>query len=483
MYSSRNQKAPREVLPVTHGLPPFLLAVFVAVVAFLYFEVQWQLWFLRLLGGFLIRVWIPAAVLFAGAIAIWRFHFNVSATLAVMIGGYAGLGLLSILATEETLTALKYYVIMVGPLATFLAITAAFRTQRDIDRLLLALFVCGVIQATYSAYQFYSWDAAGQPLRFGDVITTNLGNEIGSAMTASFENGTGGERVARFTDFSIEQGKFAGMLFPVMLLGFYFTLVTRGRMRWLAMLAATGLLYLLVATMSRSAIAAAFVGFAVFLVYLTRYGYAPPVFVVFALSAVVGVAYFNFAAVLRIVQTFTFFDELATSGWVARMADEYGLATLDDSHLMGVSTTWSLFRSSPVLGVGYTAIQQVSPDVGSEHNRYLFILASSGLPTLMTYSATLLLVFLSVHRAVMATLRAGRDARFGVMMLALVSMVIVKLNNEGVEAYYYWIILAVAYAWSTITLGAPDKAPATQQSVPASAAASTAGRWKPRQAT
>jgi len=45
-------------------LPPVLFWSVVSLLLFLYFELPNQVWFLSLLGGYLIKIWVPPLLLF-----------------------------------------------------------------------------------------------------------------------------------------------------------------------------------------------------------------------------------------------------------------------------------------------------------------------------------------------------------------------------------------------------------------------------------
>ncbi|MBI3608075.1 MAG: hypothetical protein HY207_08920 [Nitrospirae bacterium] len=433
--------------------PAFL--VITAVIVFLYFELQWQLWFVRLLNGYLVKVWLPPFLLL-WAMVLRKLMTSRSGSkqtlttnpiLTASLCLYALFGFASMCLNETLYFAIKYYLIIVNPVVLFMVIVEQFRDNRDIETFLKVLFLCGLIQASYSVYTFETWLAAGQPPREG--VVTNKGNVLGGPDTAVFYSPYHRANFPRFTDFSFEQGKFAAILFPLVVLGLSYGLGSRRLTRYGYWGVSLFVGYLIVATISRGAILASMLGLGVFFWWmvkcrLAKWRLIAAVVALAALYTILSDSTFFF----RILSLLASVPGISSMPFLRGVLDAYHIPIQMDPHVLSVFTTLEHVQQHPIFGVGYTGMRFGETIDTPELNRYLAILGSSGLATAVPYLVFVLSLIVISWRTIGKLYRHHRPGvELGIVLLTCISMFAIKLNNEGQESLYYWVFFALTAAW------------------------------------
>ncbi len=432
--------------------PLFWLLTVVTV--FLYFEVQWQVWFLKLLNGYLIKVWLPPFALFwmlvLQKLVAGKTTFTVvlNRTLIVSLFLYTVFGFASLAMNEAPYFMVKYYLIMVTPVILFMVVVSYFRDNADIEKLLKILFICGLIQAVYSFYAFESWLAEGQPVR--EVVVTSRGNVIGAQGTDQYYSSVDQARVARFSDFSFEPGRFAAILFPFVVLGIYYGLVSRGFLRYGYWGASAFLCYLIMATVSRGAILASLVGLGVFFYWMVRLRWVKWWLILFVLVPIVLYgALSDTRFVYRLLLLLASMEWTSHAPFLVDLFHSYGVTVRADPHLVSVSSTLRHAEIHPILGIGYTGMHLGAEGSDTpELNRYLAILGSTGLASAVPYVVFVISLMWISRKAIVRLYRDHRPGvELGIILLTCTSMFAIKLNNEGQESLYYWVFFALTAAW------------------------------------
>lgn len=425
---------------------PFVFAIVSVVLMFLYFEVEWQVWFLQLLGGYLVKVWIlPLALLAWVLIEREKLDLNVGVFLLSSLGLYSVFALLSLCVNETMYFALKWYLIMIAPLWAFVVIVTKFRSNVDIRCFLRIVLICGMVQAAYSTYSFNAWVQSGETQR--PEVVTNMGTTMGGGEGPKFgvKNDT---PTARFGDVSFEVGKFAAILFPLAVLGVCYPVNKSVYMRLLGFGLTLAILYLTVATNSRAAVLASIVAMSSLLYYQARMGFVRKRILLFMAPAVLFVLVSNIPTWLRVLQTLTSFDLDVRIPVVGDLMDHYGVASWDDAHLASVSESLQYLSRNYLLGAGYSEVLYTDLGYGSEHNRVLFILASTGLLTAVPYVAFVVGILVQNWRCMWQAYRNNRqEAQLGLVLFTCNLMFILKLITEGFETFYYWTFFALTAAW------------------------------------
>ena len=117
----------------------------VGVIIFLYYELTVQVWFVSLMGGDLIKVWIPPLLLFLYKIAInmlRRQKFIELNFANLMLLFFSIFGLISMLINEGNLQlSVKYYLVMIAPIFYYFVVVDDFQDNRDIELMIKILFM------------------------------------------------------------------------------------------------------------------------------------------------------------------------------------------------------------------------------------------------------------------------------------------------------------------------------------------------------
>jgi len=421
--------------------------IFIAgVTVFLYFELMTQLWFVTLLGGYLIKVWVPPLLFFyyilitkmAGQEVSLRVNFT-----NIMLLVYAIFGIIAMLWNETLYFAIKYYLIMIAPVWFYFVIIENFKDNRAIELIIKILFFCGFLLSIYMlTLQSSSTEITRE-------IVTSAGNivELSEAAYA--------ERIAgKWMSFSrglssYEIGKYCGMLAPFILFSILFYFQSKKKVKYVYLAIGGFLVYQTINAMSRSAISSLFLGIAVllYILYRNEKGIRAKIvitsFCFFTISAVYVIEY-KMIVVRRFLQLLNFLEiDLLTS-----YLQNYGLAISSieqaDLHITSIGKSLNAFYQSPLLGAGYG----FSEHVINEHNRYLFILVSSGLLTLIAYVSFFTGIIILTRRSIRNFSHfESQTINYGYLFYACGIMFLFKLLNEGMETFYYWIFFSLASAW------------------------------------
>ena len=120
-------------------IPRIYFITIICVTIFLYFELMNQIWFISLLGGYLIRVWLPPLALFYFILIkklkrgenLIKINFP-----NLMLIFYSIFGFISMLMNESMHNAIKYYLLMIAPVWFFAVLYDFCKTNRDVDLLI-----------------------------------------------------------------------------------------------------------------------------------------------------------------------------------------------------------------------------------------------------------------------------------------------------------------------------------------------------------
>jgi O-antigen ligase len=213
------------------------------------------------------------------------------------------------------------------------------------------------------------------------------------------------------------------------------------------------MLFQMLNTISRAGIASTFIGiaFLISLLYIHEKKERNKIVLFSSLTSVLTIIYFlskyemnllfiRFAQILSrlgIEQVNDYLDAFGFSSFIA------GSSNIDP-HFISIEESLKAFVENPLLGKGYTFSEQYL----WEHNRYLFILTSSGLLTLVPYILFLIGLTILVRKT-MLNIRSYKT--FGInyiyLFYACNIMFLFKLLNEGMETFFYWILFALGSAW------------------------------------
>lgn len=443
-----------------------LFAILTFTVVFLYFEVQMQQWFLKLMHGYLIKLWLPPFILFwclvikklmTGTFGL-KVSLKMDPALVFSLLAYSFFGFLAMTLNESPPFIIKYFLIIINPVILFALITENFRDNEDLEHFLKIFFVCGVLQALYSFLKIQSWIAAGMPAVEG--VVTNAGLIAGGDVsTSKYWSPLADNTFLRLTDPSFEHGKFGAILSPLAFLGIYHGLHSAGWRRYLYFGASLFILTMVMGTLSRSTILAVVIGLFVFFHFVSKYKYRmskKKILLVLLLPATVSL-FLNAKVWLRFIEPLvSSIESLSDLSYVADLVERYDKQRwmkIKDPHIVSLENTFSTFIESPFLGVGYTNFHGNSHEdaLGGQYpelNRYLIILATSGLFTLIPYVFFIFSLIRINYRTILTLYeKHRRELTLGFVFLACNCMFAVKLINSGEESLYYWAFFAFSAAW------------------------------------
>ncbi|OPY86529.1 MAG: hypothetical protein A4E72_01651 [Syntrophus sp. PtaU1.Bin208] len=430
-------------------LPPVLFWSVVSLLLFLYFELPNQVWFLSLLGGYLIKIWVPPLLLFL-FVFIMKFKsgkplFEVN-LLNASLFFYCLFGLLAMLWNESSLyLAVKYYLIMVAPVWCYYAVYECFRDNRDIVRMLHILLLCTILASLYTGY--LGWLDVHSPESILREIRTSQGNIVGIGGVAYYaEKGT----IEYSRGFSVyEHGKYCAFLSFFIFFNALYYFKSEKRWRYPYLTISVFFLYQIIHSLARVGIVSFLAGYVVLLFSLYRYREADRRKLLF-FSLGSGVVFLaivvsNFIVVRRFLQLLNVLD----IGVLNQYLDTYGVysfssAQFEDPHIQSSTESIKTSLAQPWLGQGFSFAEYAL----REHNRYLFILVSAGVLTLVPYA-----VFF-IGQAAQAISRVNfffpaktGEINYGYFFAACTIMYLVKMLNQAGETFYYWIVFALSSAW------------------------------------
>jgi hypothetical protein len=432
----------------------YYLAMFLttAVIVFNYFEAANIFLIIKLLGGYMIRVWVPPLLLLffvlmqkltLGKLGIQLRNIKGLNILLVM---YIFFGYLSMLANELTVFyIMQSTLIMFVPLALYVVIINSFRKNSDIERILKIFFVIGFVVSLYSIYMFYYIGANAFNL---EPIETRVGIRDPNEHAAFVDHG---ELIARPTIIGLPQDRAGGIISPLVLVGLYYGINSTVRsLKYFYFTSSLVMAFLVVSSMSRSGIAALLAGLIVFLhSYRKKISKRPMVATVVII--IISMFLINDYAVSRFLIALNSTELLSESQFFNHLVSKYDIRyTGFEAHIESIFYGLSIFSDSLIFGRGIPYIEDYYRDIRSlsVHSRYFYMLITAGLITLIPYvSFILFLTFLSRRTMLNREKFNNTINNLGLILYPSCVLFIFKLFNESMESYYYWIFFGFTAAW------------------------------------
>lgn len=436
----------------------FALSILVlAVTVVTYFEFVKHFYVIQGLGGYVVKIWLAPVGLLA---VLWMLKYRqgrielLSPALKFghfLLACYGVLGVLSLYLNEELYVVGKHGLIMYAPVAFYLVVLEAALDMAVIKRMLVVLFCAGVGLASYTEYLYLVAIPNGmyQP----EAINTNIGI-VHSAHVDIFKSpcrGTAGYSVLRHTLPGVEQGKFSAMLIVPIFTGIFFGLPMIDWRRYLFFGGSALMCAVLVASLSRIAAAALVVGV---LVYVW-YGKKSKVLIVPLVLAALLVGALHQPLRERIMLIPSQVALKSGLGWLHKLIEpcafskDNKLTVRYEDHLEGLAQTKKMVAITPLQGIGVTMMRGISEK--EEHNRFLYLIITSGLMTVIPYAAFMGWLFWKVRGVLRSSyIIVEQEHELGAMLLGAMAATLVKLQAENIETYYYWGIFALAAAWLRI---------------------------------
>jgi hypothetical protein len=419
------------------------------VTLFLYFEIPIQVWFLRLIGGYLIKIWVPPLLLFwyvlIKKLAQKRGLMKIN-LINLSLAFYSIFGFFSMIFNESSYyLAIKYYLIMIAPVWLYVVIIECFKDNRDIKKMIYILLFCIFLLSLYTFYLQYVYLIS--PSEIPEEITTSAGNAIGFAGEAFYSEQ---ESIQYSRGLMVyEHGVYCGLLAPFVFFSILFYFISRNKMKYIYLIISFFMIYQILNTMSRSGIISFFSGLFV-LLCIAYYREVRVRGTVILFSLLLGsIVFYIFISKPYIIRRLLQPINILGFGFINEYLMAYEILDLSgiggiDQHIVTLFISLDVFIRNPFLGSGFTfAAVEIN-----ELNRYLFILVSAGLLTVIPYIIFFTGLTFSIGKYLRyLNLMNSKDSYMEYLFFALSITYLVKLMNQGLELYYYWIFFSLSSAW------------------------------------
>jgi hypothetical protein len=449
---------------------PLVFFFTAGVILFTYFDVYHHFWFLKLIDGHVVKAWLPPALLLL--VSLWQIRRDISLPRrlaglkypTLFLGAYILFGSISLAWNEDQYHAVKYGLIMFGPIMIYLASLLLLDSNAKIERILHALFWTGVL---LSAHVFYMYEIRGYQSWVGEpyVLKWMWNQQVAQeALGLNYYDAEGYFDISRTLKL-IDEPAFAAMLAPLVLFGFFQAARAGSWQGWLFFIPSVFLLYTLLGTAARSSFIA-FIGSLVpFLWFIRRKRlhvllillatvvllYLQP-FMLYRTALLAGAALSRAVELTGNQPTSPIVRSIEVSMKKLDTAVKKQMPIQKDGHIESVPETLERTKANPLLGYGIGGLlaehgtKETSWNM--EHNRYLFILSTSGILTAIPYGLFVLSLLWLAWR--MFPARRGfreEDFHLGVLLFPALVLFALQINNCGQERYYYWVFFGLAAAW------------------------------------
>lgn len=422
-----------------------------------YFEVYYHYWFIKLAAGHVIKIWILPVLLFCFLLFKelfakgYFFPLKTVSGVNLFIVFYVLFGFISLTVHEQPYYIGKYGLIMFAPLTLYAVIVDSFRDNKNIEKVLNLLFIAGLILSLYVSYMFYilgpeKWSSENIEVKY---MLTDVSAVRNLKESFNIQNFGYGNLAIRKTLIGIAEPTFGAMLAPLILTGFYYALNSAGLFRWFYYISSFFMFYTLTNTLARSSFVAFIIGLIPFLWHIRKR--VKDVLII--LLVITAIVMMNKPMQYRLVQlagstiqkafekssTQKAFEKLKSKIWFDK-----------DGHIDSISETYKNFKNAPLLGNGITCIENKykADRWYAEHNRYLYILSTAGLWTVIPYAGFILSLILISRKTLIDKLRTNKKlSDIGLVLYPSVLLFAIQINNVGMETYYYWIFFGLAAAW------------------------------------
>lgn len=437
----------------------------VASVVVIYFQVYWHYWLAQLLGGYIINTLLPIAVLL-GIATVFFINMHVFGHCQTIEAG-DGTGLLwgalatytmwavcSVLLNETSPDRIQAYLIYVlSPPALFIALKRIYDALgvSRIKQTLWWLFLCAIGFSIYVASVYLAQDRA--TLADMSELETNRGIVQGDS-GASYRQDSIDLYVKRFAIPGISSTTYGPMLVPIILVGWYFLRHANKSHRVWYFALLLFLSFCMVMTVSRGPILALTAG----ILYAAWWGWMKTRTMILVLTlAAVGFATVGIGTFIRLYATVATFLPMESVfpalRWIGIATDAAELAE-GDPHLKSIDYSLMLIGKSPVFGVGRTAFAEFGiyeAETGIDHNNYLAIGGSFGIPALLAYALFLAMLFAAVHRTNTRLKRHPQQRDLGIALGAGLVALMAYLVAAPAEFQFIWSWFGLAAGWVAST--------------------------------
>lgn len=433
-------------------------ALLILTICLNYFEVYNHYWFIKLAAGYVIKIWILPVLLFCFLLFKellakgYSFPLKAVSGVNLFIVFYVLFGFISLTVHEQPYYIGKYGLIMFAPLTLYVVIVDFFRDSRALGNALKWLFISGVIYSLVATVYFNfvpsdEWNNDAIKVRYMLTDVTDI------RALKEFKNIHGfgyGNYAVRETLPGIAEPAFGVMLAPLILTGFYYALNSAGLFRWFYYISSFFMFYTLTNTLARSSFVAFIIGLIPFLVHIRKR--VKDVLII--LLVITAIVMMNKPMQYRLIQLVgsigqEVFDKSSTAQKVIDKV-KTKIEFSGDGHIDSLNETLRNFKEMPFLGNGISNIEDKYKENRwyAEHNRYLYILSTAGLLTVVPYITFILGLVVISRKTLLNKLKINQTlSDIGIVLYPSVLLFAIQINNAGMETYYYWIFFGLAAAW------------------------------------
>lgn len=425
----------------TLKIPKILATIAVIMI---YFQIYWHYWFMKLLGGYVVNTLLPIMLLFSMFIIKESVSHSTSGIkkrkifyLLILLFCYLLFASASIFLNEQGFNDIKrFHIYIFSPVIIFVSIlgVSIYKKNENLKITMKILFMLGII---FSVYVYILYSDPNSTVKEMPVLETNRGEKAADT-GGSF--GVGDLSAIRYTIPGISSTTYGPLLVPLIFLGFYFRKYSLGKLRYFYSCAILFLTFCVFMTVSRGPLVTLIAG----LIYLLWWKWFKVKEVMF-LTFIFIISFFTFAKLLflRSVITFASFIPIDLS-----FLGEDIPSFLEDPRLLSFKETLSYIHQNPLWGMGMSQLINVQDfSYGKEHNNYLSIAASFGIPTLIFYLLFVFLLFIMMHERIKKITQNPLSKDMGIVLGAGLLSLIVFLNFAPAEFHFIWIWFGLAAAW------------------------------------
>lgn len=401
---------------------------------------SYHYWFVQLLGGYVIRVWIPIiAVSWLYLIKRLIYHEKSAQNrkivfLNILIFVYYFFVTITILGNEEDVISVGRYLLHFGgSFLLYIVIFGTYRSNEAIEKTIKYLYFIAIMLSLYIIIFFAIVKPKAYDMFYMDTNVGLLGLDT-IATTISME----GEQIVRKTIPGINANSSAYMLFPMILAGLYFFKKSTRTVKYLYFIGTVLLFYIMESTLSRGAFISLF-GALVYLSFKKWFNWKQ-----ISVGILLFVYLFPFKEdiYLRMLEPLSYYLNIGS--------DYIQVEKISKARYETIRDTLEIIEEIPLIGIGMTNFnnRQLNLfDTTTEHNEYIRMIAERGIFSFLSFIFIIgLLIHLFYHVFKNRKSQNIYQKDLGELFAAGLIGFIIHLNFAG-PYNYFWIWLAFSVAW------------------------------------
>lgn len=430
----------------------------ITAISIIYFQIYWHYWFVktimtyigdtfffeRLLKVCLLNTLFPILLILflvmvkqTISVELYRIKVREMYKILLPILIYIIFCTISVFSNEEGRNKMSYSIYIYSPLFIFSGILwiKVYKSNENIISLFRWLFVCGVI---FSIYVAITYTINPESVLDLPILETQRG-EIRADTGAGYSIGDSIGEV-RFTIPGISSTTYGPILVPLIFIGLFFRKHSIGRTKLLYTFSTLFLLFCVFKTISRSPLMA-FIAGAIYLITRRWFSFREILFtiVLFIISG------FTYAKII-FIRLLTFFATLFSINYTYSGYDMRYITV--DPRSESIKETIEYIYQNPLLGMGMSNLASVQEFFhGKEHNNYLSIAASFGLPALFFYILFIISLFIMVNKRIKKVSGSKLFKDMGTILGAGLIALVVYLNAAPQEFHFIWVWFGLAAVW------------------------------------